>query len=342
MINVLIVDNSKEESQLLSRILLSDPEIAVSGFAKSGEEAISIIKQRHPDVITMNMSMINCYETIKNIMKTVPLPIIVISSSSKTEKLNLSFSAMEAGAVAIIERPVELGKAGCGKKKMEIISTIKQMSEIKSVFSRDINPGIRYRKEYGQLNLHNIDIIAVGASTGGPQALQKFLQGMNRDVRTPILIVQHISSGFTAGFANWLSSTCSLDVKIPSDGEKIQNGKVYIAPDNLHMGVDGSGCIYLSDVPPIRNLKPAVSFLFRTVAESYGPNSIGVLLTGMGRDGAEELKLMRDKGAMTFAQDEESSVVFGMPGEAVKLGGAVCVLPPDEIAFRIKEILKKE
>ena len=163
---------------------------------------------------------------------------------------------------------------------------------------------------------------------------------MSADVTTPILIVQHISSGFTDGFAEWLSFTCSLKVKLPSDGEKIESGTVYVAPDNFHMGVDGTGHILLSDLPPIRNLKPAVSFLFRSVAESYGPDSIGVLLTGMGRDGAAELKMMRDKGAVTFAQDEESCIVFGMPGEAVKLGGAVYVLPPEEIALKIKEILK--
>ena len=343
MIKVLIVDDSIVESELLSYILMSDPEISITGTVSSGEAAISMIKRNRPDVITMDINMpgINGFETTRKIMESTPVPIIIVSSSYTKNDLNLSFKAMEAGALAIIEKPAGLKNSHYEKMKLEFLSTVKQMSEIKVVLRKKLTRDKIEKKEYGSYKINtNIDIIAVGASTGGPQALQKFLIEISTDVKTPILIVQHISSGFAAGFAEWLSSTCSMKVKIPSDGEKIQTGKVYVAPDNFHMGVDGTGCIYLSDVPPIKNLKPAVSFLFRSVAESYGPNSIGVLLTGMGRDGAEELKLMRDNGAMTFAQDEESSIVFGMPGEAVKLGGAVLVLPPDEIAVKIKEILK--
>ncbi len=343
MIKVLIVDDSKIAVRFLSDILSADPDINIIGSASSGNEAISMIAVERPDVVTMDINMpgIDGFETTRKIMETTPLPIIIVSAAFNKENVSLSLHATEAGALAIIEKPVFSDTNDFEKKKNDFISLVKLMSEIKVVSRKSIKPVIKYKSGCNdEIKINrDIDLIAVGASTGGPQALQLFLKELKDEVNLPILIVQHITSGFSVGFAQWLTDTCGLNVKIPVHGERINKNTVYVAPDAMHMGVDGAGSVLLSNDPPMKNLKPAVSYLFSSVAEKYGSRAIGVLLTGMGRDGADELKIMRDKGAVTFAQDEESSVVFGMPGEAVKIGGAVCILPPEGIAIKIKELL---
>ncbi len=346
MIKVLIVDDSRVESELLSYILRSDPEINVIGAVSTGEDAISAIARELPDIVTMDINMpgIDGFETTRRIMEKNPVPIIIISASYNKDNVNLSFKALEAGALTIIEKPAGPENPDFKKKRDELINFVKLMSEIKVVRRKSVKPATDSGMFSGdKIFLQNkVDVIAVGASTGGPQALQKLLQQFNGHLTVPVMLVQHITNGFTAGFAEWLSDTCSLNVVIPVHGERILPGKVYVAPDDMHMGADSSGCIILSSAPVIKNLRPAVSFLFHSIADIYGPRAIGILLTGMGRDGADELKLMRDKGALTFAQNEESSVVFGMPYEAIKLGGAVCVLPPEEIARKILEILNNK
>ena len=341
MINVLIVDDSLIAVHFLSGILTSDPEINIIGSALNGEDAVSMIRTLKPDVVTMDITMpgIDGFETTRRIMETNPVPIIIVSSSYRAENVNLSIRAMEAGALAIIAKPAGIKNPDYEKDKDEFNKIVRQMSEIKVPVKKTAGSLKNYEKVDIPVN-GIIDIIAIGASTGGPQALQKFLKSLNGEIKQPMLIVQHMASGFTAGFAEWLASTCSLNVRIPENGEKISGDTVYVAPDGLHMGVGQEEKILLSDSALIKNLRPAVSFMFRTVAELYGPRAIGVLLTGMGRDGADELRLMRDRGAVTFAQDEASSIVFGMPGEAIKMGGAVFILPPEEIANKIIDMLR--
>jgi len=344
MIKVLIVDDSYVESELLSYLLKSDPEISIIGVASGGEEAMSMIGRERPDVITMDINMpgLDGFETTRKIMETDPLPIIIVSASYKKENVSLSFLAVEAGALAIIEKPSGLESRNFEKQKNEFINTVKLMSEIKVVSRKGLKQNLKdsnisiEMKQKGR----DVEIIVIGASTGGPQTLQKLLNEMKDEVTLPILIVQHIASGFVSGFAEWLTSTCGIDVRIPSDGEKIQHKTVYVAPDHFHMGINKDWRIALDSAEPIRNLRPSVSYLFRSASETFGSRAIGVLLTGMGRDGADELKLMRDRGAVTFAQNEESSIVFGMPGEAIKIGGADYVLSPEGIAFKIKEIIR--
>jgi Chemotaxis response regulator containing a CheY-like receiver domain and a methylesterase domain len=186
-------------------------------------------------------------------------------------------------------------------------------------------------------DVKRIQVIAIGASTGGPMVLQIILSGLPEDLPVPVLIVQHIATGFVKRFLEWLSATSGIKLKIAEDGEPILPGIGYIAPDNFHMGVSRGSKINLSNQPPENGLKPSVSYLFRSVAQTFGPNALGVLLTGMGKDGADELKAMKDKGALTLVQNEESSVVFGMPGEALRIGAADHVLSPESIA----EILAK-
>jgi two-component system, chemotaxis family, protein-glutamate methylesterase/glutaminase len=184
-----------------------------------------------------------------------------------------------------------------------------------------------------------LEIVAIGASTGGPVPIRTILSGLPVGFPVPVVIVQHISKGFSPRFVEWLAGATSLSVHLGSDGQRIEAGHVYVAPDGIHMGVGPGSRIYLSSADPEHGVRPAVSFLFRSIMKTYGGNAVGVLLSGMGMDGAEELRDMRDQGAITFAQDKGTCVVFGMPGEAVKLGAAMHVMPPDRICNALSELV---
>jgi two-component system chemotaxis response regulator CheB len=168
--------------------------------------------------------------------------------------------------------------------------------------------------------------------------LQRILSGIPKDFPLPVLIVQHIATGFTQGFVEWLAQSSSLPVESPTHGQRVSPGRAYVAPDGFHMTVGADGRISLSSDEPENGLRPSVSRLFRSVAKAYGRRAIGVLLTGMGKDGAVELKLMKDQGAVTIAQDKDTSVVHGMPGEAIRLGGATYILSPEKIAATLTSL----
>ena len=184
-----------------------------------------------------------------------------------------------------------------------------------------------------------IRLVVIGASTGGPPVLHTVLAGLSKPFPVPIVIVQHISSGFVQGLVDWLNTTTGMPVRLARHGEVVQPGTAYVAPDGGQLRVEGDGRVVCGPEPAEHGLRPSVSFLFRSVAKNYGAQAVGVLLTGMGRDGAEELKLMRDRGAVTIAQDEESSIIHGMPGEAIRLGAAVHVGNPERIAALLQSLV---
>ena len=188
----------------------------------------------------------------------------------------------------------------------------------------------------------DVRLVAIGASVGGPPVLQTLLQRLPKDLPVPILIVQHIAAGFVEGLADWLQESTRFPVHVAVHGDRLLPGHAYIAPDGRHMGLETYDRLMLSRDEPESGLRPAVSYLFRSVARVAGPTAIGVLLTGMGRDGAAELRLIRERGGITIAQDRETSVVHGMPGEAIHLGAAMHVLPPVEIATLIAGLVHKK
>ncbi len=345
MIRVLIVEDSPVVQQFLEHVLSSDPAVEVIGIARDGEEAIEMAKQRTPHVITMDihMSGMNGFEATRKIMESCPTPIIVVSASWDAREVETSFRAMEAGAVAILAKP----RGGAGPElepeARELIQTVKLMSEVKVVkrWPRKENPAIGHPVPEIEVEQAPaaIEAVAIGASTGGPVPIQTILSALPTQFPAPVLVVQHIASGFVSGFAEWLAGSSRLQVKVAVDGEHIETGRVYVAPDEFHMGVRGDRRIALSREEPENGMRPSVSHLFRSVAHAYGGNSVGILLSGMGKDGAEELKLMRDRGAITFAQDEGTCVVYGMPGEAASLGAALYALPPDKIAAAVTRLV---
>lgn len=334
MIKVLIVDDSPVVRELISHILGSDPDIRVIGAAGSGAEAIESIKKNKPDVITMDINMpgLDGFETTRTIMETDPVPIVIVTGRPDTKEAEMSFRAIEAGALAVLKKPHGIGHPDYAIEAEDLITTVRLMSEIKVVRRWKRSSVKKKAPESGSLDSIEIKVVAVGASTGGPPVIERILSQLPKDFPAAILIVQHMAEGFVHGLAEWLGKKSALPVHVASDRSPGYPGHVYIAPDRTQMRVDANGRLFCTDDDPENSLRPSVSYLFRSVAEAFGKNAAGVLLTGMGEDGAAELRLMKEKGAVTIAQDKESCVVFGMPGQAVKIKAARYVLPPDGIA----------
>lgn len=348
MIKVLVVEDSTVVQELLVHILNSDPALKVIGTAANGKEALEFLSKKTPDVITMDIHMpvMDGFEATSTIMKSTPVPIIIVSASWQPAEVEKTFRAIEAGALTCIEKPLGLEHPDYAEISKSLIETVKAMAGVKLVrrwnkpeqAQPQISPRTTRIKPLFKIP-EDIKVVAIGASTGGPPALQALIAGLSDGFKVPVLIVQHISHGFLTGLVEWLGQSTKLTVRIASDNESLFPGTIYFAPDDKQMGVDLKGRIKLSKEKTENGLCPSVSYLFRSVSETYGPKAIGVLLTGMGKDGAEELKLMRDNGAITFAQDKESSVVHGMPGEAIQLNAATFVLQPGSIAEMIKNMV---
>ncbi|MFH0976467.1 MAG: chemotaxis-specific protein-glutamate methyltransferase CheB [Spirochaetota bacterium] len=350
MIKALVVEDSAVVREYLIHILNSDPEIIVIGSAVNGEEAIAFLKNTIPDVITMDIHMprMDGFEATRRIMETTPVPIVIVSGSTNRSEVAITMQALEAGALTFIARPLGIGSPGYKEEAETFNKTVKLMSEIKVVHRWNSATkgrftqaaGTDYRKPVDKKTIDaEIDMIAIGASTGGPIAIKKILSILPGTVPAPILIVQHISLGFVYGMADWLNRDSISSVSVASHGETVYPGHAYLAPDGFHMGITTEGRIILANGEPEYGLRPSVSFLFRSVLNSYGKRASGVLLTGMGKDGALELLQMRKNGCLTFAQNEASSVVNGMPGEAVRLDAADFVLSPEEIAVTLGKIV---
>ena len=347
MIRVLITEDSPVIRGYLEYILNSDPDIEVVGTAKDGTEAVKMVALKKPDVVTMDIHMpkMDGFEATRKIMETNPVPIVIVSASWNPEEVDKTFRTMEAGAVAALEKPRGIGHPDSETSVKELIQTVKLMSEVKVVRRwaslrkmKLASEPIKEEKPEPRTSDLDIKLVAIGASTGGPLVLQNILSRLPENFPAPIGIVQHIAPGFLSGLGDWLNKTTNFPVHIATKGTRLLPGNAYLAPDGFQMGVDKSCRVILNSKKPEHNLCPSVSYFFRSVANNLGGKSIGVLLTGMGKDGAEELKLLKEKGSPTIAQDKESSVVHGMPGEAIKLGAAMYVLPPDKIAEKLKSL----
>jgi len=335
MIRVLIVDDSKVSQQLLTGILNSEPDISVIGTASNGPDAVKLAVTLAPDIITMDINMpgMDGFEATRQIMEISPIPIIIISGVDNLSEIAASFRVMEAGALAVLPKPPNPTHPNFISACKEIISTIRIYVEVKVIKRRKIAKVTAGTIEPVIFSPGQIPrLVVIGASTGGPPVIQTILRGLVPSFPLPIVLVQHMSPGFINGFAEWLSVSTGFPVKVPQNYEILKPGIMYVAPDAQQTGITSDFRIALYSDPPEHNLRPSVSYLFRSVVENIGPSAIGVLLTGMGNDGAGELLLMHKKGSVTIIQDKESSIVYGMPGEALKLGAASYILTPEDIA----------
>ncbi|MCX8069835.1 MAG: chemotaxis protein CheB [Thermodesulfovibrionales bacterium] len=336
MIKVLIVDDSPTVQDALNQILSSDNDIKVIGIVSSGEEAIEFLKTHKPDVITMDIMMqgINGLTATKKILEIYPIPVIIVSSCYNKNEVELCYKAIEAGAVAILPKPIVSGNCSLEGEK-ELINTVKVMSNVKVIKRLPMKKTLFVNKSEIIKNTNPINLIAIGASTGGPPVLMTILSGLPADLNVPIVIVQHISKGFLEGMVNWLQQYCKMKINIAKDNEQLLPGNIYFAPDNFHTGISNDGKIFLSEDPSEHGVRPSVSFLFRSILKNCNKDVMAILLTGMGKDGSYELAQMYDKGFIAIAQDKESSVVYGMPGEAARLCKLTHILPPEKILQQI-------
>jgi two-component system chemotaxis response regulator CheB len=343
LIRVLVVDDSQVVRQILVSMLETVPGFEVVGQAQDGVEAVRLTARLRPDVVTMDIRMprLDGLGAIREIMSTTPTPIVVVAASVYESDLNIAFSAIEAGALTVVEKPKGITPEAYEAARDQLVTTIRLMSDVQVVTLRsgrrstDGSPR-RLADAQGTLAPYDAELIAMAASTGGPGVLRQILSELPGDLSIPIVAVQHITPGFAQGFAQWLDGETALDVRIAEDGERVHSGHVLIAPDDTHLTVAYGGIVHLDRSEPVRGQRPSATRLFESVAQAYGTASVGIVLTGMGDDGADGLENLRRVGGHVIAQDEESCVVFGMPKAAIERGIVDRVMTPDKIASVLK------
>jgi|Deesub1362B_J571_1020462.scaffolds.fasta_scaffold00011_40 two-component system chemotaxis response regulator CheB len=338
-IRVLVIDDSPFVRKALLRIFDADPLIRVIGTASNGREGLEKALLLKPDVITLDVQMpeMDGLEVLKRIMDIQPTPVLMLSQFTK-EGADLTLKALELGAMDFVDKSSK-GYMSFSELATEILTKVKTIAIGKPIRVTD-----KKKPLYSTKGDRVVDVVAIGASTGGPQALQVLLPKFPKNINFGILIVQHISKGFTKSLAKRLNSLSAIDVKEATDGDRIVPGLALIAPSGIHMKLkkdsssDQDILVRLDPEPKDSVHKPSVDVLFESVAKTFGARAIGVILTGMGSDGVEGLKRIKEKGGITIAQDEKTSVIFGMPKVAIERGVVDKVVSIDEMA---KEILKR-
>jgi two-component system, chemotaxis family, protein-glutamate methylesterase/glutaminase len=346
-VRVLVVEDSTTVRMRLIEILSSDPEIELVGEAQDGKSAIELCLLHRPDLVTMDMMLpvMTGLAATEYIMVHCPTPILIVSASINRGDLFRTYDALAAGAVDVLEKPT--GNEADGIWEHRFISTVKLVSRIRIITHphawlvdrsrpRAAPPAPLPLPPHGLRPDRKFELVAIGASTGGPGAIVEILQALPADFRLPIAFVLHISEPFGCAFADWLNGRVGRPVAYAREGDPVAAaaGRVVMAPTSRHLTVR-DGRFHLTLDPERHSCRPSVDVLFESIALNYGPSSIACLLTGMGRDGASGLLKLREAGALTIAQDESTSVIYGMPREAALLGAAVQILRLDEIACRL-------
>lgn len=339
---VLVIDDSALIRQLLTEIINEAPDLMVIDTAPDPIFAMQKIKNLNPDVLTLDVEMprMDGITFLEELMRVHPMPVVMVSALTQKGK-EATFRAMELGAVDYVTKPTIDLKNGVAGMASEIVAKVRQAARAK-VRAGTVRVSAGTAKPpsisggLGQIKTTD-KIIAIGASTGGTQALAEIIPALPENL-PGMVVTQHMPPEYTGAFANRLHSISRVDVREARDGDRILRGTVLIAPGAKHMSVRRVGAMYyasITDGPLVNYVKPSVDVLFNSIAKCAGTNSMGVILTGMGEDGARGLKVMRDSGARTLAQDEATSIVFGMPMRAIEMGGAEKVVPLDQIADEI-------
>ena len=297
----------------------------------------------HPDIITMDIQMprMDGLEATRKIMTLVPTPILVISGSAYANDTRGAFNAIQAGALTVIEKPRGMGEQDYEAVREDLLSTIRTMAGVKVIGRKSgmkkdgVGPMTAMLLDYFT---NPVRVVAIGASTGGPPVLMDLFSSLPKDFSIPIMVVQHILPSFVEGMVDWLNSRSALPISIATEYTKVLPGHIYMSPGDYHLTVNSGGFIHLDNSEPVHGQRPSATRLFDSVARVFGGNSIGIILTGMGEDGVEGLTSMSKAGAHIIAQNAATSVVFGMPGAAVKRNIVNEVLPPEEITARLVKI----
>ncbi len=335
-IQALVVDDSAFIRRVISDILESDKDIDVVGVARNGEDAINKVASLRPDVITLDIEMpkMDGLTALSHIMDRYPTPIVMVSSMDRREA-DIAVRALEHGAVDFVSKPARITEMG--ERVEELVEKIKTAAQV-DVKRLKLSPSDKsYIKDVPALSLdQQFRVITIGASTGGPKAIFQILSDLPRDLSAAVLVVQHMGAGFTTSFAARLDSISTWDVVEAKDGDELRPGKIILAPGGYHMVVEKkmingriSGVVHLNQSPKVNNVRPAVDITMKSVAEAYGSANLGVILTGMGSDGAIGLKAIKENGGKTLAEDKSTCIVYGMPKAAFELGivDSVVTLP---------------
>jgi two-component system chemotaxis response regulator CheB len=335
VIRVVIADDMSASLAILEGVFRLEPGFEIAGRAKDGKQAVELTRSLRPDLVTMDIEMpvMNGFEATLQIMTDCPTPILIVSGQD-VSSVSFALNAMKAGALAVVPKPPAPGTPEFDAQARHLLTMARAMAGVKLLprveAPQPAAPGAAARTR------SRARVIAIAASTGGPPALSRILSELPADFRAPLLVVQHIAQGFADGLATWLGAASRLRVKVAEDGEPLLAGTVYLAPDGRHLGVSGDR-VELADAPPIEGFKPSGSHLFESVARSFGPAALGLILTGMGKDGVRGLAALRAAGGTVVAQDEQSSVIYGMNGEAVLGGLTDEVLPLDALAYLLMQ-----
>ena len=381
IVRVLVLDTTAVRRSRLEGLLAGEPAFLVVGSAGSAQQATDLIRRKQPDVILLGLAgaAAQALGWVRDIMSATPLPIVAVAADRPETVEQRAFALLEAGAIAVLREPAARDAGGRSGELAALLQSLRLMAEVKVVrrwqrppLPQDAaslpeppawpaRPRSRARSAPAPLHLPApappqlpaalpavavgkpaaVQLVAIGASTGGPVALKRVLCTLPASFPVPILIVQHIAHGFVDGLASWLSASCAIPTEVARPGQQLQAGRAYIAPDGVHMRLAGGGRLEFDAAPPVNGHRPAVAYLFASVALHCPGRAVAILLTGMGRDGAAELKLLKDGGSLTIAQDRATSVIHGMPGEAIRCGGATYVMSPEEIAAALPALVAR-
>lgn len=335
MITVLLADDSSLTRAILQDILHATADIRVVGEAENGEKAVTLAGVLKPDLIVMDLIMpvVDGLFAIEEIMVQNPTPILVLSATIDDKEVNQAFVAIKKGALDVMEKPAGAGIDANDDFAARFVEKVRMLARIKVIRRR------RSKKERDEQKISfsggDRGILAIGASTGGPQAVMSIIRKLPSDFPATVFVVQHISSGFARGFAQWLGRESGIRVSLAKDGIAFRPGEVLVAPNDTHMVIEGEK-VRLLHSEPVNCCRPSIDVLFNSLADAHGARTVGVLLTGMGRDGAQGLRRIKDRGGVTIVQDEESCAVFGMPKAAISLNAVNKVVPlakmPEAIA----------
>lgn len=345
-IRVLVVEDSITVRRHLCAALAEDPGLEVVGDVGDGRAAIEACLATRPDVITMDMALpvMSGLAATEYIMAHCPTPVLIVSASTNRGNLHRIYEALAAGAVDVLEKPRGDEPAGAWERQLRAaVRMVSRISVITHVRAR-LNPSPRRpaRPSAGGGVARAGAVVALGASTGGPSAIARILRGLPTDYPLPVLALIHVGAAFAPGLTRWLSDQTALAVAEAQDGESIAAaaGRVLVAPAGRHLVVRGRRVAFTGD-DARHHCRPSIDVLFESIAVDYGPDAVACLLTGMGRDGAAGLRAIRDAGGQTIAQDEASSIVYGMPREAAALGAAERILSLDDIARAVAALTAK-
>ncbi|MFB1483136.1 chemotaxis-specific protein-glutamate methyltransferase CheB [Corallococcus sp. RDP092CA] len=344
-LRILVAEDSPTARRLLVEILRTDPALTVVGEAKDGLEAVELCQRLQPNLVTMDIQMprMDGLDATRRIMTEVPTPVVVVSTLVERD-IQTSMAALRAGALAVLQKPVGPESSDFEADSRRLRDTLKAMAQVKVVrrWPDRATPPQTPPEATPTPGARPPAVLAMAASTGGPAALYRILSdlGAREAPPPPILVVQHIALGFGSGLATWLGTATKLQVKVAEDGEPLAPGTVYLAPDDKHLGVTQDHRAQVSGAAPIQGFRPSANWLFRAVARAYGQTALAVVLTGMGQDGLDGIRDLHQAGGRVIAQDEATSVVYGMPAVVVAANLAHEVLPLGQIPRRLLALLQ--